>query len=128
MYPICYNAAVPKNGVRFSKYLLKKIFEIKLKIFINVSIIKAEKINIGIQINFICIIFYPKKRCRFSKRLSNSFYRLPFRDFNLPNFSERIKNGVYNDYHVIKDCDLEMDQKIVNTLIQSNNIFKIEFR
>ena len=124
MYPICYNAAVPKKWSEIFQIFSQQNLRDQIKHIYQRIDYKGRENKYWYTDQFhLYYILSQRKDVVFLKDYQTGYYRLPFRDFNLPNFSERIKNGVYNDYHMSKDCDLEMDQKIVNILLRSNNFF-----
>lgn len=124
MYPICYNAATPKKWGEVFQIFSQQDLRNQINHIYNRIDYKGRENQYWYTDQFhLYYILSQRKDVIFLKDNQTGYYRLPFQDYNLPNFSERVKNGIYNDYHMSKDCDLEIDQKIVNTLIQSDNIF-----
>ena len=119
MYPICYNAAVPKKWSEIFQIFSKQNIIDQIK-FIN------NKINYKERDNFywytdqyhLFYIISERKDVLFLTDSQTGYYRLGHFDYNLKNLKQRISNNIYNDFHMSKDCDDNFNKKIINFLVQ----------
>ena len=124
MYPICYNAAVPKKWSEIFQIFSPQHIEDQITYIYGRIQYNGRNNHFWYTDQFhLHYIISQRKDVLFLTDIQNKYYRLPYRDCTLPDFSKRIQNGVYNDYHMSKDCDLKGDLEIINTLIKSKDIY-----
>lgn len=129
MYPICYNAAVPKKWSEVFQVFSQQNIRDQINYINNKISYKGRENQSWYTDQFhLYYIISQRKDVLFLKDNQTGYNRLSSNEYKLENKSEniheRIKNGIYNDYHMSKDCDFEMDQKIINMLISNNkNIY-----
>jgi len=125
MYPICYNAAVPKKWSEiFQVFSPQNIRDQIIHIYKKIDYNGRENQSWYTDQFHLYYIISRRKDVLFLKDIQTGYYRLSSHEYKLENIDERINDGIYHDYHMSKDCDLDFDHKIVNILISNNkNIY-----
>lgn len=124
MYPICYNAAIPEKWSKIFEIFSRQNIIDQIKHIYQRIDYKGRENQYWYTDQFhLYYILSKRKDVIFLNDIQTKYYRLPADDLKLPNISHRITDGIYNDYHMSKNCDFEVDQKIANILFKSKNIF-----
>lgn len=125
MYPICYNSAVPKKWAEIFQISSEQDICNQIEYIYKTINYKCRENDYWYtdQYHLYYILSQRKEDVLFLTDLQTKYYRFNISDMKLSNFSQRIKDGIYNDYHMSKNCNFDTDKKIVNILIKSNDIF-----